>query len=306
LEALEAELAGRLNVVQNADGGWGVTPGETSITDATALSVLALRDCEPTRVRAGSSVERGRSWLTMHQRPDGGWPVSAAISESSWMTSLALLAMLALGGEEERVAQAGEWLAALEGRRLGWLRALLFRLVPEDRRAGLDPGLRGWPWRAGSFAWVEPSSLAILALKKLRASRGGMGRFDERIREGELLIQDRICRGGGWNYGNPMVLGEDLPPYPDVTAVALIALQDRASEPLSQRSLAALEAMLDESASGLTLSWSILSLLLHGREVRSHRELLARRYAASGFLDEIRAIALALLALGGRVEALRL
>ena len=86
----------------------------------------------------------------------------------------------------------------------------------------------------------------------------------------------------------------------------MIALQDRASDPLSRKSLAALEAMLDESASGLTLSWSILSLLLHGREVGSHRQLLARRYAASGFLDEIRTIALALLALEGRVEALRL
>jgi hypothetical protein len=306
LEALEAELAGRLSAAQNTDGGWGATPGATSITEATALAVLALRDCEPTRVRAGSSVERGRSWLTMHQRPDGGWPVSAAIPESSWMTSLAVLAMLALGGEEERVARAADWLAAIEGRRLGWLRALLFRLLPVDRHAGLDPDLRGWPWCAGSFAWVEPTSLAVLSLKKVRAHRGGSGAFDERIREGELLIQDRVCRGGGWNYGNPTVLVEELPPYPDVTAVALIALQDRASEPLSQRSLAALEAMLDESASGLALSWSILSLLVHRREARSYRQLLARRYAASGFLDEIRTIALALLALGGRVEALRL
>ena len=52
-------------------------------------------------------------------------------------------------------------------------------------------------------------------------------------------------------------------------------------------------------------SWSILSLLLHGREVDSQRELLTHRYFASGFLDEIRAMALALLALGGRVESFR-
>ena len=56
---------------------------------------------------------------------------------------------------------------------------------------------------------------------------------------------------------------------------------------------------------GFALAWSILCLLLHGREVHSHRELLARRYSDSGFLDETRTMALALLALSGRVEALR-
>jgi hypothetical protein len=128
----------------------------------------------------------------------------------------------------------------------------------------------------------------------------------ERIREGELLIYDRMCGEGGWNYGNSTVLGEDLPPYPRVTAVTLIALQDRASESSNQQSLGALEQMLDESASGLTLAWSMLCRLLYERNTDSLRALLERRYAASGFIDEIRTMALALLALGGRVEALRL
>jgi hypothetical protein len=303
VEALDAILLERLLGAQNPDGGWGATPGRTSNTEATALAVLALREREsPGTHRA---VERGGSWLTMNQRRDGGWPISAAVPQSSWMTPLALLAMLALGRTEEDVTRAANWLGALEGRTLGWFRALLLQLVPEERRARLDPNLRGWPWRAGSVAWVEPTSLAVLSLKKLRACRAGAGPFEERIQQGELLIYDRVCRGGGWNYGNSTVLGEDLPPYPHVTAVALIALQDRASEPASRRSLAALEAMLDESASGFALGWSILSLLLHGREVDSQRELLARRYSVSGFLDEIRTVALALLALGGRVEAFR-
>lgn len=305
MQALDARLIERLLGAQNPDGGWGATPGQTSNTEATALAVLALRDWEAAGTRVGSSVERGGSWLKTNQCPDGGWPVSSALPQSSWMTPLAVLAMLALGGEEERVSRAADWLGTLEGRTLGGFRALLYRLLPEDQRARLDPELRGWPWRAGSFSWVEPTSLAILSLKKIRARGGGTGSFDERIREGELLLNDRICHGGGWNYGNSAVLGEELPPYPHVTAVALIALQDRASEPASQRSLAALETMLDETASGLALAWSILSLLLHGREVRTQHELLARRYADSGFLDEARSMALALLAIGGRVEALR-
>ena len=55
-----------------------------------------------------------------------------------------------------------------------------------------------------------------------------------------MLIYDRMCESGGWNYGNSQVLGETLWPYPDVTAIALIALRDRATSEANQKSLHAL------------------------------------------------------------------
>ena len=39
------------------------------------------------------------------------------------------------------------------------------------------------------------------------------------------MLRDRETVGGGWNYGNRVVLGEDLEPYAQTTAAALVALQ---------------------------------------------------------------------------------
>jgi hypothetical protein len=90
-----------------------------------------------------------------------------------------------------------------------------------------------------------------------------------------------------------------------VTAIALVALQDRASEAANQRSLEALEGMLADNASGLTLSWSILCFLLYGHDIGSLHERLVRRYAETGFLGETRSIALALIALQEETHWLR-
>ena len=51
---------------------------------------------------------------------------------------------------------------------------------------------------------------------------------DTRIRDGEAVLRDRVCVDGGWNYGNSNVFGKNLPAYIPTTAIALLALQDRA------------------------------------------------------------------------------
>jgi hypothetical protein len=136
-----------------------------------------------------------------------------------------------------------------------------------------------------------------MALKKLKQSLVGTN-FEERIRQGEMLIYDRMCENGGWNYGNSKVLGEALWPYPDVTAVALIALQDRAASEANQTSLRALDNMLQEAASGTALGWGILCLKLYNREVREWKKLLVKNFERTRFLGETKAVALALLAFG--------
>lgn len=80
VESLDAILNDRLLRAQNPDGGWGATPGRTSNTEATSLALLALREREsPGTDRA---LKRGGSWLTTHQCPDGGWPISPALPQS--------------------------------------------------------------------------------------------------------------------------------------------------------------------------------------------------------------------------------
>ena len=107
-----------------------------------------------------------------------------------------------------------------------------------------------------------------------------------------------MCKGGGWNYGNSTVLGEDLWPYSDTTAIVLIALQDRQTAEANQLSLQALQHMLTDVESGLTLGWAILCFTLYGQDVATWQQRLARTYDKTGFLGDTKTMALALLASG--------
>jgi hypothetical protein len=238
----------------------------------------------------------GLGWLIERQNADGGWPPKAPLRESSWTTALATLALVNLEPGRQGALRGARWLIHQEGQRFGWLAWTLFRLVPRMRPTELNPDLKGWPWMSRAFSWVEPTAYALMALKKLRPSIQDSG-VQERIRQGELLIYDRMCRGGGWNYGNTRVLGENLAPYPDTTALALIALQDHRAREANQESLEVLRHMLDRIDSGLTLSWSTLCFAIYGVETAELRRRLVREYEATRFLGRTRTLALALLAL---------
>ena len=86
-------------------------------------------------------------------------------------------------------------------------------------------------------------SANIIGLKQMRTYFDGKN-LEERIQQGEMMIYDRMCSGGGWNYGNSKVFGDALWPYPDVTAVALIALQDHQLKQANQESVSALRKMM--------------------------------------------------------------
>lgn len=125
---------------------------------------------------------------------------------------------------------------------------------------------------------------------------------EERIRQAEMLIYDRMCDAGGWNYGNSKVLGDSLWPYPDITAVALIALHDHAQNRANQLSLRALDMMMGEVGSGLALSWGIICLSIYNQDTRESQKLLTKSFQKTRFLGETKTLALAILALanGGR------
>ena len=161
----------------------------------------------------------------------------------------------------------------------------------------MDPTLKGWSWNPDAFSWVEPTAYALLALKKGRQVLSGPD-VDARIREGELMLYDRACEGGGWNYGNTNVYGVNVPPYPEVTAVALLGLQDRRETPANRSSVEALRRMLAEVDSGFALSWAIACLAVHGQDTAAERRRLAESYMRTGFLGSTRTLALALIASG--------
>ncbi|HZO42420.1 MAG TPA: prenyltransferase/squalene oxidase repeat-containing protein [Methylomirabilota bacterium] len=290
-----------LQRTQNADGGWGAVPDRQSNTEATALAVLALASCPEAKA---DHVERGLQWLVDLQNADGSWPLHRNTTYGSWTTAPATLALASFDDQRAHAIRGARWLLGHRGRSLGWLASLAYRLVPEKMAVRLDPDLRAWSWTADGFSWVEPTAYALIALKKLGADIGRSA--GPHIREAERLLYDRMCSGGGWNHGNSNAYGVAIPPYPETTALALIALQDRQTETPNRASLERLVAMLSEAESGLSLSWAILCFSVRGLDVAVWQRRLVRCYATSGFLGETRVVALALLALSERIGPLRL
>jgi hypothetical protein len=292
------EAASLLSNSQNPDGGWGAVAGKSSNTEATALALAALQSLE--RASDGSAVRKAKRWLVERQNTDG----SAGAKGPSWSTALAMIALSESADQQERVVKAGDWALGQEGSKPGllanWIRALSF----QKKVVHLNEDLIGWSWTAGTFSWVEPTSYFLVALKKIKGRLSDKA-LHERCEQGELMIYDRMCEGGGWNYGNASVYGDGLWPYPDVTAIALIALQDRREQKENQLSLRTLGDLAKSTDSGLALGWSVICLSVYGQEDSELKKRLELRFAKTKFLGETKPLALAVLASGNGARYFR-
>jgi Squalene-hopene cyclase C-terminal domain len=286
------EAVAMLLATQNRDGGWPSSPGRASSTECTSLATLAL-----SRLDAGerAAADRGVRWLTTCQNADGSWPLRRDIKTSSWTTSLATLTLGSIDREPSSAARGARWLLRQQPRTPGILASVLNRVAPHARVVKLDPELKGWAWTSGVTSFVEPTAYALLALKRLRSCLPG-GEVGTRIDEAEHMLYDRMCRDGGWNYGNSVVLGAELWPYADVTALALLSLADHHDRADNERSLVALQRMLADVHSGLALSWAALCLTAHGQDPAPVLARLHRAWTRTQFLSDTRSIALAVLA----------
>jgi squalene cyclase len=279
---------------QNRDGGWPTYGGRGSNTEATALATLALARLEGASEHAAAA--RGVHWLLACQNADGSWPLNRRMATGSWTTALATLTLASLERERASALRGARWLLRQQPRTPGIVVSLAHRLAPGALAVTLDPHLKGWAWTAAASGFVEPTAYAVLALKKLREHLPGT-HVAERIEEAERMVDDRACREGGWNYGNSTVLGADLWPYADVTALTLLALADRRGRPENRRGLAALRRMLEHVDSGLTLAWAALCLSAHDEDAAPLLKRLRRAWERTAFLGDTRSIALALLAM---------
>lgn len=280
--------------LQRADGGWSASSGGPSATEPTALAVMALHGAEDPA--AGGAARQGRAWLRDRQRGDGSWPVSDQVPMGSWMTSLGALAMAGTPEDRPQAVSGARWLLEQEGRPVPWLSRLFFFLFPRYDVIDLDLELKGWPWFEDTFGWVEPTAYALIALKTLQPELPE-SLAHARIEEGERLILDRECDGGGWNYGNSRVYDEELWPYPDTTAVALLALQDRPDRPAVRSGLQALDRMVARNESLLATALALLCRRVYGLPFETLSRRIIERLADDPPWVDVRALALAGLAL---------
>jgi len=287
------QAAKLLRQTQNPDGGWGAIAGKQSNTESTALGLLALRSLDDSR--ENSVLEKAEQWLANTQNPDGSWSYGAGLKAPSWSTALGVMALSDSSVEAEPLVRAGNWILAQEGSKPGILAKLILALSFQKKAVHLNDDLVGWSWTPGSFSWVEPTSYCLIALKKIK-SRLSAKAVQERVDQAELMIYDRMCEGGGWNYGNAAVYGDPLWPYPDITALALIALQDHKERNDNRVSLRALSKMAETTDSGLALGWATICLSVYGEDISELRKRLDQKFAKTKFLGETKPVALAILA----------
>lgn len=229
---------------------WGYRRDGYAATEPVALATLALLS------RGSERATRGLDWLSRHQLRDGSWSVDDDASGPFWPTSLAILALHAATrryGEEP--------FAAPIQRAVDWSLGQRGIAVDKSPELGHDVSLIAWSWAANTHSWVEPTALFVRALKQVGYAE------HERTREAVRLLVDRLLPSGGCNYGNTIVLGQELRPHLQPTGLALLALADEgATDARIGRSIAWLAEHLSDQTPAASLAYGLIGLAAIGGE----------------------------------------
>ena len=284
------ELHHELLRLRQPGPGWGNRPGGSGYVEPTALAALALAASDPPgdATQSRKAVAEAADWLSRLQQPDGGLGISPDLPRPRWTTPLAILVWSATEGGRESRHKAVEWLLTQRG--TTWE-------PTGESPYGHDTRIAGWAWVDETHSWLEPTAMAVLALRRA-------GSADHvRTRDGQRLIRDRAIRSGGWNYGNSAVFGADLRPQPAPTGMALLALAgvEDFDSPLVQHGCEYLEAILPTTRAPQSLCFGILALTAWDRRPREADDwLMAAHAGAARRSNSIAQLAYLLLAAGTR------
>ena len=270
--------------------GWGNRPGGMPYVEPTALAALALAGSDPQSGmdKSRAAVRAAAEWLTGLQQRDGALGIAPDLPQPRWTTALGALVWSTskafLAAREKGI----DWLLSRQG--TTW--------TPDVAEPfGHDPRIPGWPWVEGTHSWLEPTAMAVLALRRA-------GHAEHlRTLDGLRLIRDRAIRAGGWNYGNSTVFGADLRQQPAPTGLALLALAgiDDADSGIVERSCHYLETILPTTRAPQSLCFGILALAAWGRRpVAADDWLMAAHDGAARSSNSIAQLACLLLAAGAR------
>jgi hypothetical protein len=278
---VRATMRAALLELRNADGGWAYLRGRRSRLEPTCWAVLAL-------AHTGGQITAD---VLRHWPRENGWIADVP----SAPPNVAFNAIVAL-----TVLQTATDTAEVD--------PLIARLIAAKGETYAhsdvlrqDNGLAAWPWIQGTISWVEPTAWCLMVLKQRRVRGRSIAGLDQRIEIGERMLIDRVCREGGWNYGNSRVYESDLLPHVPTTALGLLAMQDRRTHPIVQRSLARLRADVETEQSPLALSLATICLRVFGEPMveaeRTLADLCERRRTVPDENENVHGLAAALYAL---------
>ncbi|MEX2111630.1 MAG: hypothetical protein WD845_00505 [Pirellulales bacterium] len=218
---------------------------------------------EPVALSAIALVVSGREfsaapllqWLLERQSTDGSLGIDAADATPGWPTAWAIIAWhkaqaskLADAKFDAAIARGLEWLIGVEG-----------ELIQRNDTTGHDTEIPGWPWVRGTHAWLEPTALALLALKHTGHAA------HVRALDAVHLLYDRMLPGGGCNYGNTIIFGQELRAHVQPTGLALLALAgERDTTDRTSKSIDYLLGELSARTATASLCYGLLGLAAHG------------------------------------------
>lgn len=261
------------------DGGLTDRPNGQFRVDSTAWGVLAFQALGESAERLEASCAR----LRIEQGDDGRIGMSREHPESYWPTALAILAWRDSQASYIAQSRAVQILLGTAGSHP--------QKKPGDPWAH-DTALKGWSWIAGTHAWVEPTALAVVALRA-----AGHGKHD-RVSEAMRMLLDRQLSHEGWNVGNTIIFGRELHPNPEATGAALTALAGVVVRGKVGRSIDYLQGEADRLRTPVSLGWALLGLAAWGAWPSNGTALVERCLANQTRYGEYDTSALCLLFLG--------
>ena len=282
---------------QNEDGGWGFHTGSTSRAEPTAWAVVALVEWASTQAHK-DAASRAFHFLDSAQLPDGSWPSSPALREGSWVTSLACLALLGQNELSGNVKRGFGWLCKELPGEAGLLHRIVRSFVARQKFGTQNESYFGWSWTIGTASWVEPTSYAIISMRAT-PPEWMPATAKRRLRIGEAMLFDRMCPGGGWNCGNPMVYGVPGEPQVSSSVWALLALREHPQRPEVQQSLDWLQGKLESIRSPASLALALMAMNAYGRPHPLLAESLQTKYEKDEILWDVPEVAWTALALSG-------
>lgn len=210
--------------------------------DAACWAILALRASQEAE---DGLIQKARMRLAAIQAKDGRVCVSADHPDAYWPTPLAILAWHGSAEYEKERFKAIKFLLKFS--------EIKTQDIPKQI-IGHDITIKGWPWIARTASWVEPTALALIALRVTQHQT------HNRAQNAVRMLMDRQLPHGGWNYGNTFVFEQELRAIPITTGISLQALSGLVARQKVAKSILYLQSQLEHMRTPLTLGWSLLGL----------------------------------------------
>ncbi|GAA5506806.1 hypothetical protein [Novipirellula caenicola] len=218
---------------------------------AESVAFAALTACA--YQRRGAAAEACRRLLDS-QLENGSVAVWLDDKGPFWPTSLACIAWRRF--EKQWPEQAKSWCRDAYEKGMDFLLSFGGEKIARNEIIGHDTELVGWPWVLGTHSWIEPTAMALLAMRHCdRANH-------PRAIEAAQLLLDRQLPTGGANYGNTFVLGQVLRAHVLPSAMCVVSLHRIAPVPAGlDATVRYLQQELNRPIAATSLTWTIHALV---------------------------------------------